>query len=128
MGCDYPMVRKDIDERLPEILYDYENGTNIKTLCEKYDVSYNTLRKRLGLVFNRHEIREMNRRNNVKSEEECLAISRRQNTSGYYRVSMNGSSYVYTFYVDGVMHRITRRHVDDLRRVVVGLGLTWIEF
>lgn len=122
------MVRSDIDERMNEILYDYENGINIKGLCEKYHVSYNTIRKRLGLVFSKREIREMNRKNNVMSEEDCIAISRRQNTSGYYRVSMNGSSYVYTYYVDGVMHRITRRHIGDLHDAVVGRGLTWIEY
>ena len=123
------MVRRDIDKQMANIIHDYENGLNIKGLCKKYNASYNAIMKRLKIRFSEKEMKELNRLNNRKSEAECIAISKRQNTSGYYRVSRNGSAYVYTYYdVDGSMCRITRSDIDELRCVVVGRGLKWVEY
>ena len=67
-----------------------------------------------------------------RSEKECYAISKRQNTTGYFRVhkeksktSKQGFLYNYQYYDDGERKFIRRVNLKDLQEEVERRNLKW---
>lgn len=67
-----------------------------------------------------------------RSEKECYAISKKQNTTGYFRVhkeksktSKQGFLYNYQYYNDGKRKFIRRAKLEDLKKEVERRNLKW---
>ena len=56
---------------------------------------------------------------------DCIKMSKRQNTSGYFRVYFTEGRYKYRWYEDGKRKSISSKNIDKLEEKVKTKGLPW---
>ena len=118
------------------ITEEYRQGKTIKEIANKHNLSYSTIRNKLMLQLSKEEWEELKKRNRKQNLKKQVNQSKKQNTSGYFRVTKykcetckDGYAYVYQYYNDKKeKQRITRADIKKLEQAVKERGLPWLAY
>lgn len=59
------------------------------------------------------------------SDKTCLSLSKKRNSSGYFRVYQTENTYKYRWHEDGKRKSISSKNIDKLKEKVLAKGLEW---
>ena len=115
---------------------EYKKGKTIQQIADKHKLSYSTIRNRLMLHLTKEEWEELKKRNRKQNLKKQINQSKKQNSSGYFRVTKykcktckEGYAYVYQYYDDKKeKQRMTRANIKKLEQAVKEKGLPWLEY
>ena len=115
---------------------EYKKGKTIQQIADKHNLSYSTIRNKLMLHLTKEEWEELKKRNRKQNLKKQINQSKKQNSSGYFRVTKykcktckEGYAYVYQYYDDKKeKQRMTRANIKKLEQAVKEKGLPWLEY
>ncbi len=118
------------------ITEEYRQGKTIQEIADKHNLSYSTIRNKLMLQLSKEEWEQLKKRNRQQNLKKQINQSKKQNTSGYFRVTKykcktckDGYAYVYQYYGDNKLkQRITRASIEKLEQAVTEKGLPWLKY
>ena len=128
-------MRYDLDRNIDQITADYRNGKTMQEIANKYEASCGAIRERINKHIPFHEIDEIKKRNIAKLSEKRMKHNKERSKTGYYRVHKQkcnqckqGFIYMYAYYDEGRLRRISRTSLDELEIAVKDKGLEWIKY
>ena len=121
---------------MKKIKKEYETGSSITELAKKYGTAYSTMRNKLMKYYSHDEFARINRRNRQQNLKKQIAISKKNTTTGYFRVHKEkndsckqGFIYIYSYYDEyGNKVRISRVSLYELKMFALNNRLPWYEF